>query len=347
MTTTKDEILTRMLSEVPDTIDKREGSLIYYALAPTATELEKVYEKYDEAQLSISLDDATGDDLTDLCAQSGTDRKAATYALRKGEFSAEVPIGNRFGLSETTYVVLSNISGFNYILQCEQAGTVGNSYSGTLLPITHIDGLQAATLTDILTAGANEESDDELRARHRQNIADPAQDGNAAQYRKWATDYSTIGIARVLPLWAGGNTVKVVITNRSFLPAEETLVTEFQEYMDPESAGLGNGAAPLGSKVTISGGISKEISVSSNVILAEGYAEPLGAAEAIASYLASITFVKTSVSYMRIGGALLDCDSISDINSLTINSGTVDIALGDEEIPQLPESGLTLTVVTS
>ena len=36
---TYEEILQRMLGRVPNTIDKREGSLIYTALAPAAAEL--------------------------------------------------------------------------------------------------------------------------------------------------------------------------------------------------------------------------------------------------------------------------------------------------------------------
>ena len=37
---TYEEILERMLERVPDDMDKREGSLIYDALAPAAIELQ-------------------------------------------------------------------------------------------------------------------------------------------------------------------------------------------------------------------------------------------------------------------------------------------------------------------
>ena len=36
-------ILERMLAEVPDSLDKREGSIIWDALAPAAAELAKMY----------------------------------------------------------------------------------------------------------------------------------------------------------------------------------------------------------------------------------------------------------------------------------------------------------------
>ena len=40
---TFDYIMNRMLESVPDTVDKREGSIIYDALSPAAAELVKCY----------------------------------------------------------------------------------------------------------------------------------------------------------------------------------------------------------------------------------------------------------------------------------------------------------------
>ena len=44
---TFDYIMNRMLESVPDTVDKREGSIIYDALAPAAAELVKCYMELD------------------------------------------------------------------------------------------------------------------------------------------------------------------------------------------------------------------------------------------------------------------------------------------------------------
>ena len=40
-------ILNAMLARVPDTIDKRQGSIIYNALAPAAVELQNMYINLD------------------------------------------------------------------------------------------------------------------------------------------------------------------------------------------------------------------------------------------------------------------------------------------------------------
>lgn len=341
---TFEAILQRMLDRVPSNVDKREGSIIYNALAPVAAELAQGYIELDRIDDESSLDTATGDRLEELCSQYGTFRKEASKAQRKGEFDVAVPIGSRFRLEDTTYVVLSNISGYEYILECEQAGEIGNIYTGALSPISHIEGLTTANLTEILVPGAEAETDEQLRERHRQNIINPPQDGNHAQYLKWATDYEDIGAAKVFPLWNGGNTVKVSITNRLYLPAEAALVEQFQNYIDPGITGLGNGVAPIGAKVTVTGGTRKDIDITADVVLAEGYTETEGAAEAVTEYLASITYVKNSVSYMRIGSILLDCPSIAELSNLNINGGVSDIPLGDE-IPVL--NSLNLSVVSA
>lgn len=337
-------ILDRMLSRVPDDIDKREGSIIYDALAPTAAELAQAYIELHSVKNSVSPDTATGDELTEYCYEKGVFRKGATRSIRKGIFNVQVPMNTRFSAQNLTYRVLEKISDFVYKLECELAGESGNDFAGPIVPIDYIDGLSSAELTDVILPGVNEESDEQLRERLRQHLIEPAQDGNSAQYKEWANIFDGIGVGKVFPLWNGGNTVKIAITDRLFQVADSILVNRFQEYLDPGSQGLGNGVAPLGSKVTVTGGVKKDINITGNVVLSEGYTEPEGVSEAISKYLSSVTYVKNSVSYMRAAVAILDLPSIADLNNFTVNGGTVDIVLEGEEIPTL--NSINLTVVS-
>ena len=52
-------IMQRMLNNVSDDIDKREGSIIYTALAPLALELETYYEALDEVLTETFADTAS------------------------------------------------------------------------------------------------------------------------------------------------------------------------------------------------------------------------------------------------------------------------------------------------
>lgn len=341
---TYEYILQRMLDKVPKDIDKREGSVIYDALAPAAAELAQMYIELEIMGDNISLDTATGDELTELCYQNGTFRKGATKAIRKGEFNIEVPIGSRFRAEENTYVVLEKIGEHEYKMECEQAGEEGNFYSGPILPIEYLEGLTSAILTDVIVSGVKEETDEQLRERHRQKIINPLQDGNVAQYIDWANKFEGIGAVKVFPLWDGGNTVKIAITDRQFQVADSTLVESFQNYLDPGGEGLGNGVAPIGSKVTVTGGLRKDINISGDIVLAEGFTEPEGVSEAFSQYLTGITYVKDKVSYMRAAVSILDSPSIADLRNFTINGGTDDIELAGEEIPIL--NSIDLTVVS-
>jgi len=341
---TYENILDDMLSKVLADIDKREGSIIYDALAPCAYHLAQTYFNLNNYKDLFFVDSAVGEYLGRNAADYGLTRKAATYAERKITTSGTVNIGTRWGINDTTYRITEDISANVYKAECEQSGTMGNLYSGVLDNIDNVSGI-TATLSDIITSGNEEESDSELRSRIQQYLIEPSQDGNIAQYRNWATEYLGVGTAKVFPLWNGGNTVKIAITNGTYLPAEEALVKAFQEYIDPGAAGLGNGVAPIGSKVTVTGGLKKNINVSAKVILAEGYKDTEGATVAISKYLASITYDKNTVSYMRIGSVLLDCASIAEISELTLNSISGDVVLTGEEIPVL--NSLSLTVVTA
>lgn len=149
-------IMQRMLSKVSDSIDKREGSIIYDALAPCAIEISQMYIVLkDNIDLSF-VDTAVDKYLDRLCSQVGIERKQATKAIRKAEFYDEaenlmdIGIGERFTLNDLTYKVVKRIALGIYECECEIEGTKGNISSGTLIPINYIEGLGKAILKDIL-----------------------------------------------------------------------------------------------------------------------------------------------------------------------------------------------------
>jgi uncharacterized phage protein gp47/JayE len=345
-------ILQRMLDRVPTIVDKREGSIIYDALAPAAVELAMAYVGLETILNQAFSDKASGEYLDRKAAEIGIKRNHATFSAWKASFKNElgnpfdVSIGSRFSVTGESVVlkVVEKLEVGVFKLISETLGATTNIYTNyALIPIDTIANLASATLTELLIPGEDEDDDESLRKRMSMFINQPPQDGNSAQYKKWAVEYDGIGNAKVFPLWNGGNTVKIAICDAEFKPANGILVAAFQEYIDPGSEGIGNGVAPIGSKVTVTGGTAKNINLSANVILADGYSVAVGAAEAVARYFASIAYVKNSVSYMRVGGALLDCDSILEISNLTINSGIVDIPLVNDEIPVL--NSISLVVI--
>lgn len=342
-------ILQRMLDQVSNTLDKREGSIIYDALAPAAAELAQAYIEIDSLIKETYAGTASRTFLIKRAAEQGITPYAASKAVLKGLFYDasdqlfDVPIGSRFNLESLNYEVTEKINTGTFKVECETAGTIGNSQLGTLTPIEYIAGLKTAELSEILIQGEDEESTEELRTRYFNEVGLKVQDGNVAQYLAWAAAYSGIGKTKVFPLWNGANTVKVSILNTSQRAATQTLIDQFQAYLDPNSEGLGNGKAPIGAVVTVSTATEVTIDVAMEIELAAGYPEATGIQEAIEAYFADIAYSKTTVGYLTLAGKVADVPCVDLLSSMTMNLGTSDITLTAEQVPVL--GTLNVTVV--
>ena len=165
---TLDNLLNRMLARVPSGIDKREGSIIYDALAPAAAELAQAYIQLDVVISETFADTASRQYLILRAKERGLKPYEATAAEVKGVFNCAVPIGSRYSLDEFNYVVteLINDSDHSYKLVCETAGSVANHKTGTLIPIEYVDGLESAVITEVLIPGEDEEETEDFRKRY-------------------------------------------------------------------------------------------------------------------------------------------------------------------------------------
>jgi uncharacterized phage protein gp47/JayE len=252
-------ILSRMLDKVDEwareqgiTIDTREGSLIRTALSPAALELQQSYIELDEVLNESFADTQTRDFLIRRCKERGIIAEPATYAVRRGEFNTDVPIGSRFSLNKINYIATAQIESRVFELRCETPGTAGNLESGSLIPIDYIDGLTTAVLTDVLIPGEDEESTEHLRIRYFNSLKSQAFGGNVQDYAEKTLALDGVGGVKVYPVWDGGGTVKLVIVNTQFQVPSAALVDAVQTAIDPiPNQGLGLGAAPIGHAVTV------------------------------------------------------------------------------------------------
>ena len=215
-------LMERKLDMIDDRRDKRQGSLIYDALAPNAAETASFYADLEMLEDRTFGDTATGDDLTRRAAERGITRKGAVKATFYGSFldenGAEYPVeaGTRFFLEKYYYVVLSREEDGRYVLECETAGACGNDYLGNLLPLETMMGLAEATLTELRTDGEDEEGDEELRKRYFASFDADAFGGNIADYKSKVNALQNVGGVKVYPAWNGGGTVKVVIIDQGW-----------------------------------------------------------------------------------------------------------------------------------
>lgn len=248
---TYEYILNRMLDRVPNSVDKREGSIIFDALAPAAVELANLYIECDNILNETFADTASRYYLIKRAAERGIVPKKATYAIVQGEFTPvnlEIPIGSRFSGDDLNYEVIEKIEDGIYRLKCETAGTVGNEYFGTIIPIDYIQGLETAKITQILIPGENEESTESLRARYLASLSSQGYGGNVADYKQKVNSLDGVGGCKVYRAseWNGGGSVRVVVINSEFEEPSNEMIDDIQTLIDPETNhGEGLGIAPI------------------------------------------------------------------------------------------------------
>ena len=336
-----DRMMKRVLEKYPN-LDNREGSIIFNALAPAALELAILYTELDNSMSESFVATASREYLYEMCKQFGMDTSVfeASAGVHKGEFNVEVPIGSRWNCELYNYEVTEFIGMhgeyYTYRMNCETIGTSPNNQTGELTPITDSpDGLTYAMLTECLVEGENETSDDGIREAYTEYVNSTVGDGNAAQYKRWCNEYEGVGNSKVFPLWNGANTVKVSILSASNKAASPELVAEFQEYIDPNASGMGDGVAPIGSFVTVSTATELPINVSATVNMKDGYSDTTVIGKALEKFFGEIAYEKVQLAYMNIGAVILGADGVESISNLTVNGGTADITLGDEHVPVL------------
>ena len=252
--------LNLMLDNVPNDIDKREGSIIYDAVAPAAMV---------SAQQSLSLANiiretyiktAQGEFLDYRAVEHGTSRYAATNTEVKAKFNDDdgnpvnVEVGDRFASiaeSPIFYTVIKANDDGTAEMQAEEAGTSANGYLGQVLPVTPNDNLAWAEITEIIAPARDAETDDHLRERILKSDAWLAYGGNIADYLDMIHKISEVGAAQVYPVWAGSGTVKLVIVNNDLMPASPDLVKKVKNIIDPEDNDQGVGLAPIDHRVTV------------------------------------------------------------------------------------------------
>lgn len=334
-------MIDRVTTDYPN-LDKREGSIIFNALASAAMELAIAYVELDNVLSESFVETASREYLLLGCRQMGMDvsKFDATNGVHKGEFDASVEIGSRWNCNIYNYTVTEYIGMENeyytYRLVCDTTGSAPNSLIGDLTPIdTAPLNLTHAVVTECLIEGEEEYTDDEIREAYFSNINNSSSDGNVDQYEKWCKEYDGIGNFKIFPLWNGKNTVKVSILSSSNRIASDELIDEFQEYLDPNTTGMGDGQAPIGAFVTVTTATESQINVACDVTLKSGFSDTNGITTAVEDYLASIAYTKSVISYMNLGAIILAVNGVDSISNLTINGGTSDITLGVEEIPVL------------
>lgn len=331
---TYEELLQAMLERVPNDVDKREGSIIYDALAPCAYFLAQQNFQLDNFINLVFPDTAVGEYLDRAAEGYNIYRKPATKAVRKVTTSGPVEIGTRWGINNLTYILIEKIDETEYRAECETAGVIGNQYQGELQPISMVSGI-LAVLGDILNPGTDTETDEALRERLYAKVRFPATSGNAYHYQQWAQEVPGTGAAKVFPLDNGPGTVTVLVVDNE---------KEISESLPAVVADHIESVRPIGATVTVKSPEEARISITAKILLNGSMTledVQLSYKKAVKKFLKETVFTTYRVSYAKLGSLLLDTPGVEDFEGFLLNGGTGNVTIGEKQIPVEGEIHLT------
>lgn len=358
---TFDNLLNSALDKIPDSIDKREGSIIYDALAPACYHLAGVYLELKNIMENAFVSTAYGEFLDLKVAEKRLKRKEATNSIVKASFSfsdeiSQLNEGMRFssiGDNPLSYSILKIEEDNSCLLKCENIGTIGNSYLGDILPISYITNLMTATIISIITPGEDIETDNSLRDRYILSINQNSFGGNIDDYVEKITSIDGVNSCQVFSTWAGGGTVKCSVIDSNLNPITKDFIEIIQTTIDPKREGQGFGLAPIGHQVTITTPEVLNLDITGTIQLFNGYTIEQLQEEienSINNYL--ILLKKTwanraddgsyslNIYLSQISAAVLKVFGVANITNIKINGLAKDLNLEQSSsLQQIPRLG--------
>lgn len=364
---TYERIVQECLAAAPPDIDLRQGSIFYDAVASVAYKIAQFYADLSTVFEVTFLTTAIGEYLDRRGLEYGVIRHSATPAAYQYLWTgdSEPEIGNRF-FAKGFFFVLRKSEEMTLFLEAETPGIGSNNipYRELAVPVDNINGLTSSVLGTLIKPGANEESDDAYRERILEKISGPAENGNRAHYKMWCESVPDVGRARIIPLFAGDNTVMGVIIGTDGKAAAQSIVDDVQIYVDPMTLntevidagtgepiivgdGLGDGMANIGAHFLAIAPEEVEIPVTFSVKL-RGNANIEDVRESaikeLTSYLKNLALntpeqEEIIVLWSAINALLFSIQGVSDVQNLTLgeHSGPGNIALTDRQVATLGE----------
>lgn len=341
MSDNRNTILEIMLSNVDSELDKSVGSFIYDVLSPVAIELEKLLKQAEQILDKGFADTSTGKDLERIVSEVGITRKKSTkasgYVTITGINGSKILKGDMVATDSLNYLFLEDKvienQTIDVLVECEIDGVEGNIPVGAIkyFPKT-LQGLQTVTNKQAFENGYDTEDDESLRERYYIKVRTPASSGNIDDYKQWCLETNGTGDCRIIPLWNGNGTVKVVVINSNKVGADEKLINSVKENIEKNR--------PIGATVTVISAKEIPINISFNINIESNYElENIKnqIKDTIKDYLKEIAFNKEYVSIAKIGAFILDTDGVVDYTELTVNSSTDNIKIENEQVAVLGE----------
>lgn len=359
-----DKIHQRMLSHIPDYMDKTEGGVPWDLTYPSALEISETVEFVIlEAIKSMFPMWASGTILDYHGQNRGMKRKQAAKATGSVTFHGTagytIPAGtvlsttSEDGSATVLFVTvedcLLNEEGVaEAAVEAVEAGTSGNVAVGRINRLDKSDSKVLSLENAEATSGGLDMEDDEPYGE-RQVEYDQTQGesfiGSYADYKRWALSVNGVGGAAVIPAKDDSGEVRISITDVYGNPASESLCEDVYNYiMQPENPY--ERLAPINAILKVVSIDTIEVEISATI-----ETDGIRSLESIkadfmdklkAYYLIAVE--DQEVKYSKIGSMLVETNGVYDYSNLLVNGGTSNIPVESGYVPKSDDSSVALTI---
>ena len=346
-----------ILPNIDTTLFTNEGSYLYDVFGPALLEIYKVYLSMNALEPMFYINETSGPYIDKMASSFGVTRKPGVKATCKitfaGSDGASVPAGAVFLTDDNLAFALTDAVRIENgeavgTLEAADIGYAYNISAGEIKKAQRNFAGVSGYENDAATGGVDEESDRSLVGRFYAQLRQPATSGNGYHYQQWAREVPGVGGARVIGLWNGPGTVKVLLVDEAMHPVDDAVAASAQTHIDEQR--------PIGPDVTCVSADTASIQISAAIQLSAGTQLASVQAEfeqAVTQYLDSLVTDKfcvvidasrddlnafaTNVIYNKLLGLLMECSGVLDVNSLLVNSGTGNIIVDAQSVPVLGE----------
>lgn len=332
---TQEDIQQRINSRLTINANLLEGGFSQDIIGSVAYELANIYDtELENITNRVFVDTATGDDLDNVGADYGVERRQASqsivYLEIEGVEGAVVNTTtkatyNNLVFTVQEYKVIGASGTVTVKALCETYGSIGNVAADTITEfVGNPAGLTSVTNPASAYDGFDKETDADYRARIKLYLAEDAVNCNEAQYKQWALQVTGVKSAVVKGAETmGEGNVGVYIASTTGTVSDE-LKQAVKDYIDELQF--------INATVIVNALTNVTINTTATVVLEAGYtvnAVKDEYEEALTRYLDGLT---GSVSYFRASDLLFACSGVTDVTMFKLNNAEQSIALADTEI---------------
>jgi len=370
---TYENLMQECFDLAPPDIDLRQGGIYFDAVSSACMKLAQFYVDLTYALDLVFVTTAVGEYLDRRGAEYAVFRKPATNARYEYLWTgtSQPSLGERF-FSDGHYFQLGEYFVNETRMLTLEAEIPGSESSNILpgaaaIPDRNLPGLTASTFGVLIEPGADTEDDESFRERIIEKISNPAENGNRQHYKTWCESVAGVGRARIIPLFAGPNTVMGIIIGADGLPAASAVVDRVQEYIDPMTLGLivevagvqyaigdglGDGVANIGAHFAAVAPSALTVNIEFNAELKQGYDEQQIKGDVSAALIAHFKdlSLKTSerepivIRISAISSILYSLPGLVDYSDLELNGATGNITLTERQVASLGEVSVNVIV---